>query len=113
MSEVGFIQRLKNRKLSEFNQEPKFKISDTMSMISSEDIPVDYIVLKMGDKALSTDHNRHGISKLELVKTKEVGFQNNIMIRATFTETTGHQKIQEIPFQLNIYLRCGVEEEGK
>lgn len=111
MSEVGFIKRLKNRTLAEFNQDPKFKISETMSMLSGENIPVDYVVLIIGDKTFSTDHNKCDIARLELVKTKEVGCQNNIRIKGHFHETNGHQKIEAVPFQLNIYTRCGVEEQ--
>jgi hypothetical protein len=80
-----------------------------MSVLDSDEIPVDYVVIRLNGKTYSTQHTQIGISKLQLVKTKEVGCQNNIWLKGVFKETDNHQQIPDTPFELNIYLRCQVE----
>ena len=85
-----------------------FKVSDTMTVLFSEDKKIDYIVLKIGNKTFSTNYediaNGKMMGKLQLVETKGIGKQHQLWIKGNFTEGNNHKKLdEEKPFELNLY----------
>jgi len=86
-------------------------IDNTMAVMEEKDEETEYIVLKFAGKTYSTFHKKGTgilspdikISRKQKVETFGVGKQNNFWIKGVFTEGSGHEKIDAIPFELNIY----------
>lgn len=111
MKEETWVRKFKDRKLTEFNRKPQFKVGN-VEYLQEDEVPIDYIVLKIGDKTFSTKIGTDtiAVAKLQLVKTKEIGHENNLWLKGVFTEGKNHQPIRPIPFELNIYTKVIINE---
>ena len=82
-----------------------------MKVLDSKQIQVGYMIIKLGNSVFSTDDKNDDsieISKLQFVKTKNIGHQTNIWLKGKFTMMKGHKPLAEpISFELNVY--CDIE----
>ncbi|MFC1754496.1 hypothetical protein ACFL96_14065 [Thermoproteota archaeon] len=76
-----------------------------MEVLSSDDVPVHYAIIKMGGQVYSTKFGdmSAGSAKLQFVKTKSIGFENNFWFKGEFVEGANHKPRAGVPFELNVY----------
>lgn len=79
-----------------------------MEVLSSDEIPVHYVIIKMGGQVYSTKFGElgAGTANLQFVKTKNIGYENNLWFKGAFVEKANHQPRDPIPFELNVYTRA-------
>lgn len=97
-NDKGFwLERLQERDWSEANRKPIKVISSTMELLNETDISTKEVrlIMDFSSKRLDLSSSLF-FGKLQFVKTKEVGHENNLWFKGSF-------KKGQVPFELNLY----------